>query len=303
MEQLYEHHFFTNRKAGHGKSEELTRLMEQIYTEQGLKPIIHETKSIDQAKYEIGRLGLTKSPKYIYSIGGDGTLNAVVNGMVGHKNLVLRVIPGGTGNDFYKMLGVDFPEQPIDLIKINDSYTVGITSFGFDAEVTRYVEEVIKDLNKSNPFMAGIVREILVNPTLKTNDINYVDTTGEKFHIVNDLTLMAICNGAYYGSGIHIAPSAKINDGQLDLIFAYKMCKLKLLFLLMKVKASTHEGDRSVFSKKITSLELHSDVPIICNNDGMISRGTDFDIGIKPGIIKVNNDFIEQVKILLKQYK
>ena len=67
------------------------------------------------------------SSNIIFAIGGDGTINRVLNGIVGTEN-VLGFIPYGTGNDFYRTNKEDLDEgiNKLDLVKINDKYFINI---------------------------------------------------------------------------------------------------------------------------------------------------------------------------------
>jgi diacylglycerol kinase family enzyme len=79
----------------------------------------------------------------IYSVGGDGTLNEVVNGIV-NTNAILGVIPSGSGNDFFRMLSdskedalnrtINGDIDNINIGKVNNNHFINIASLGYDAE-------------------------------------------------------------------------------------------------------------------------------------------------------------------------
>ena len=82
----------------------------------------------------------------LYACGGDGTLNEVVNGVVGYGNAAVTHFPGGSGNDTIKIFDdpaaftsierlLDAEEARFDLIRCNDSYALNVLSIGFDARV------------------------------------------------------------------------------------------------------------------------------------------------------------------------
>ena len=82
----------------------------------------------------------------LYACGGDGTLNEVVNGVVGFPNAAITHFPGGSGNDAIKIFSetepffqlerlLDADEAHFDLIRCNDTYSINILSIGFDARV------------------------------------------------------------------------------------------------------------------------------------------------------------------------
>ena len=80
------------------------------------------------------------------AVGGDGTLNAIVNAVIGYDNAIVTCFPVGSGNDFVKIYGgkdkflnldniVNGIETKIDVMKVNDLYSVNVTNFGFEAAV------------------------------------------------------------------------------------------------------------------------------------------------------------------------
>ena len=82
----------------------------------------------------------------VYSIGGDGTLNSVINS-IANTNMKLSVIPLGTGNDFYKSIE-NFDKDKIDLGKVNDKYFINVASIGIDAEIAGKIAEKLGYMNQ-----------------------------------------------------------------------------------------------------------------------------------------------------------
>ncbi|MGN1353000.1 MAG: diacylglycerol/lipid kinase family protein [Bacilli bacterium] len=92
------HIFIINPKAGNGKGIELISRLKELE-----KKIIHVTKE----KGDATKFLLVVAKKYpnatIYSVGGDGTLNEVVNGIY-DKNCKLHIVPFGSGNDYNRII-------------------------------------------------------------------------------------------------------------------------------------------------------------------------------------------------------
>ncbi len=85
-------------------------------------------------------------PLRIYACGGDGTLNEVINGVVGFPHVAITHFPGGSGNDFIKIFCdtapffqletlLDPAEAEFDLISCNDDYALNVCSLGLDARI------------------------------------------------------------------------------------------------------------------------------------------------------------------------
>lgn len=186
-----------------------------------------------------------------YSIGGDGTLNEVVTGMIGTDSEVV-VIPSGTGNDFIKSISkylslrkivnisINSKAQKVDIIKINnDRYCVNVLNAGFDAMVAKNV-----DLFRKVPFISGkakynlsIFYTLLQNKNFKFK-IRYDGKNIQK----GIYTLIAICNGSFYGGGISPCKEAKVNDGILNTCIIDSTRVRQKIVLLPKYKKSEHYG-------------------------------------------------------------
>ena len=95
-----------------------------------------------------------------YAIGGDGTLNEVINGIIGYNNASASVLPYGTGNDFVKNFeNIDFldlngqvtgEKQNIDLLDVKNLNCVNLCNIGFDAKGAENMNKF-----KKIPFLKG----------------------------------------------------------------------------------------------------------------------------------------------------
>ena len=100
------------------------------------------------------------SSDIVLCVGGDGTVNEVVNGMA-YSNSLLHVIPAGSGNDFYKTIskckeGI----MDIDLGKVNDKYFVNSASIGIDSEISNNAS-LMKKLNITKNTITAIYKELI----------------------------------------------------------------------------------------------------------------------------------------------
>lgn len=156
----------------------------------------------------------------IFSVGGDGTLNEVVNGIKEANKI--SIVPCGSGNDFYR--SIKDTTEKIDLGKVNDRYFINIASFGIDANVADIANK-LKEKGQTNTYIKAILKAIIEYSSLDTN--------------LGLFTLIAVCNGSYYGNGICMAPFANINDDYLDLCKVDDMNRLKMIRLFLKLM-NTH---------------------------------------------------------------
>ena len=108
-------------------------------------------------------------PVRFYACGGDGTLNEVVNGVVGFPHASLGCYPCGSGNDYVKYYGgkkyfldvkaqLEAEEVEIDLMRVGDRYAINATHFGFDSSVAKVMASVRrkKVIGGKNAYTTGI---------------------------------------------------------------------------------------------------------------------------------------------------
>lgn len=251
--------------------------IEYVYEKEDTKKITEIYKKFDDVTF--------------YSVGGDGTLNQIINCIAG-TNIKLCVIPAGTGNDFYKSLN-EYKGNKIDLGKVNDKYFINVASFGLDAEIAN-TANIIKNkkIIKNLSYPIGIIKNFLPYNALKTNINNE-----EKL-----ITILTICNACYYGGGFHIAPDANINDGLFDIYEVGNLSKLETFKLLLKLLKSKHTNDKKVNFYRTNKLTIASDYNLKCNLDGEIIIGNSFDFSIEKDGIVLSNDELK-IKELLKYKK
>ena len=275
--------FIVNAFAGRGKSLRVAQNIKKVCLENKIDYEIIYTNKPGEATT------ITKKYKdskcVIFSVGGDGTLNEVLNGIVGSDNL-LGVIPTGSGNDFYKTLEKIYDLKPcIDIGKINDRYFINLACFGVDAEVAKNTEIMKrKNVPASQIYNASIIYTFFAykfkEVELIINDIIRKD----KF------TVVAVCNGQYYGGGYQMAPDASLTDNNFDIYYIDKIKKLEMPNLLMKVKNGVHEQLKIVHKVLSDRIIIQSANDIICNIDGETLINKKFEIQlIKEGVTLFND--------------
>lgn len=207
----------------------------------------------------------------IFAVGGDGTLNECVNGVVGTKNK-LGLIPVGSGNDFYKTITkYNEKEKVIDLGKVNDMYFINVCSIGIDAEVgMEAIRLKEKGVNPKNIYNAAIVSTFIKYQNKKMmietkNSIN-----------LSKFSMLSICNGSYYGGGYYIGPKIDLSDGMFDVYIVRSVPKLWIPVLLPKLKNGTHEDSVYVERQVLDNIHLKSKKDLVCCVDGEIIKEKKF---------------------------
>ena len=284
--------FIINKKAGRGKAEKIISNIENACKK---RKIEYEIRKVTEEKngYEIA-LEYKNEENVIYSVGGDGTLAVILPALIGTKNK-LGIIPAGSGNDTYRTVkNLENGENLIDVGKINDKFFINVACIGIDAEVGNNMDKLRKTIiPTSQLYNASIVYTFL---KFKFNKIKI------KMPIKNidsKYTILSICNGSYYGGGFKIAPNARLTDGLLDVYYAEKMPKLKMIPLILKLKNGKHEGRRRVHKYRTNHVELELENEVTFNIDGEKYTNKKFVIDILPKAITIYND-TELVEEIMK---
>ena len=175
----------------------------------------------------------------IVAVGGDGTLNDVVNALSSPDGVELGLIPAGTGNDFAEAAGIPFGAAALDLIlngepKETDYLDCGafrsinIAGLGIDVDVLERCYRMKRGSDRGKYFRA-----------LLSSLIHY---RGQRVKVTADgaerelTVLIAVaCNGTQFGGGIPIDPLARMDDGKIDLLLVELPKRWKIPFYLIKL--------------------------------------------------------------------
>lgn len=282
--------FIVNPNAGRGRCQKLLPKIEEKCKE---KEREYEIRYISEEKsgYDIA-MEYKDEENVIYVVGGDGTLSITLPALVGAKNK-LGIIPAGSGNDTYRTIKtMEDGEALIDLGKINDTYFINVACTGVDAEVANNLDK-FRDtiIPTSQLYNASIIYTFVTFKCKKIKIKTSIKNIEDKY------TVLSICNGSYYGGGFKIAPKSRLTDGLLDIYYAEKMPKIKMIPLILKLKNGKHEGKRRIHKFRTNHVELELDEQITFNVDGEKLSGKKFVIDVLPKAITLYNDkeFVEDI--------
>lgn len=276
--------FIVNPVAGNISLDKKIEIIKEICENRGIDYDYLVSEYKGHAK-ELASNYREKDDHIIFSVGGDGTMNEVLNGLVGTKNM-FGIIPLGSGNDFVRTLKtINEKEVLSDVGVINDKYFLNVLCMGIDS-FSGYIAEKFK--NKKIP-RSQIYNAALVYSYFKYKPIPMEFTYNGKTY--NDkFMLLAICNGKYYGNGYMVSPQSKIDSGYFDVYYVNETIKPLLLGLIPKMRKGTHLNSRFFKADTSKTLHLKSEQDLICNIDGELLIGREFDISIIERGIKIFND-------------
>ncbi len=233
-----------------------------------------------------------------YVCGGDGTLNEVVNGLVSYPKVSVACYPSGSGNDFIKNFGThqDFInldklicgyEREVDLLKVNNRYTINICNLGFDAVAADNMSKFKKKKGVSGKmaYTLGVLYSLL--HSIKSQGKIYIDDVPID---LNEFLLCTIANGICYGGGYYCAPNAQIDDGLLDITVVKPLSRIKFMSIINIYKKGQHLNHKKV--RPLLTYQRGKKVEIISNKsliycmDGEIAYDEKLTIEVYPKAIK-----------------
>ncbi len=235
-----------NIKNKHGFYNDAT-IIKQTYLFESFD--IFETTQKKQAIELAQKASLTHN--YLIAVGGDGTLNEVLNGiMKTDKRPILGHLQYGSANDFSRTAKLTDAKQLVNLIgkqqqklidigelinsnedgKEQKKYFINIADAGIGGHVVEKVNKSKKRMGSNFTFLKAITGSFV---TYEQSEVHCIADT---FTFKGKVLSVAVANGKYFGSGICIAPDAKLNDGWFNvtiigninmLLYATKLNKLK----------------------------------------------------------------------------
>lgn len=272
------HLFIINPIAGKGKALDYIPKIKEYFKNNDEEYIIKITEKKGHA-IEIVKSYTSKNTYRVYAIGGDGTLNEVLNGMINSDSL-LSLIPCGTGNDFSRSLlknnssedilfdTIAGTEKLIDVAKANDSYYINISSVGFDSEVV-YNARIFKGI-KFLPNHLSYIFSLFYTPFIYKSIPMKIKIDG--ITINKKTMLVAVSNGSFYGGGIPITPDASLQSGMLHVCVIDHVPLIKLLRFIPRVLKGTHGSIKEVSFYNGHKISVESDYTFTFNSDGELQR-------------------------------
>jgi len=265
-----------NRWAGTGESRQLAGAVERAMERAPLAVIETDftaafKRNISDA---IARAATTRP--LLICVGGDGTLSLAFNALRDPAAVTLAMVPCGSGNDLAPMLGIkssdsalsalrDGIERSIDYGSVNGRRFLNCVGIGLDAEVAGMAARIrARGLARGFSYYLAALRGLLM---VKPVGARVRTATGElRF---DDLVMMTIGNGCWYGGGFLGAPDAKFDDGVLD-CYAFRDVPgvLARFALMQRIRAGTHVGQPNVKALPSDRITVTFDREVAMHIDG-----------------------------------
>lgn len=299
--------FVVNPRAKGGRGIEEWNAIEKILTmeniaySKGFTACQGHAAELAQKAVEAGKLNLV-------AVGGDGTVNEVVNGIFRAKKVdttkvKFAAIPIGTGNDWSKMHQIpnDY-RKCIDLLKNPKFFLhdIGIVRYQFDGKeqmrhfinvagmaLDAYVARHLGGHSTSKwsgnlRYLIGLARSIF---TFQAQELELHDSTKKLYQGKSLCVNIGICK--YSGNGMCLVPKAVPDDGLLDVTIIEEMSPfevIKNVMLLYNEQIYTHP---KVHHFRVTSLHVSAPKPVELEVDGELIGTTPIQFSVLPKVLQI----------------
>ena len=290
-----------NLTAGGGKPDHHLVTVLEYLKEKGLNFKVCITTRQGEA-VELAQKAADNGAELIISVGGDGTVNEIVNGIMKSKNdPSLGIIPLGWANDFIK--STDIPSDIIEACKIlikgktkkidvgvinNQIYFANICGIGFDAEVALLANQ----MKSKHPNLRILSAFVYVFATVKKllSPFSYhnvkIKFDGQEIH--SKILFIAISNGKFYGGRFKITPEAILDDGLLEICLVEEMGRFKYLSIIPKAFKGTHASVKGINFYRAKEVVIQSSEPVLAQVSGEVIEGQKkFTITLLPKSLKL----------------
>jgi YegS/Rv2252/BmrU family lipid kinase len=251
---------------------------------------------------EIASAALLQGRRHLAVAGGDGSVNEVVHGIMNAglgdtREVTLAVIPTGTGNDWARTLGIT--RRPTDIARtIADGRTmlhdvgaidlpgrdpvrrwfINVAGAGYDAYVTERVPRPV-------PSAFTYLRIALEG--LARYRAPHFRITADGETLEGPLLLAFVANAQYCGNRMHVVPTARVDDGQLDVLAVRELSLLAVLPKLVKLYAGRILGDRAVRHLRAQRVRIDTEPPAVIQADGQIVGRTPAEFSLLTQALRV----------------
>ncbi len=282
----------------------LSRLIEKA----GLRGEVRFTEGPDHAT-QLVREALAVGHRLVVAVGGDGTVNEVINGFFDpmgsavNAEAELGLLGRGTGCDFIRSLGIPKREDlALARIAAGSSRTidVGCVTYvdGSGAERIRYfgniaeaglggavVERVNRSSKRFGGFATFLMGTLVTLATYESSAITLqIDEQEPESLVASNLI---VGNGRYFGGGMCILPTAELEDGYFDVLIMGDLSRLERFSNIAKVYRGTHLAHRKLRHLRARRVRVESALPLRLDIDGEQPGFTPATFTIRPAALRI----------------
>ena len=281
------YHFIVNPSSSSGRGLALWHQIEEKLRKQDKTYKVHYTKDGWHGARIARKIAMSEEAPVIVPLGGDGTVNEIINGIAGFDHVTFGYIPTGSSNDLARGLGLpgkplkalDVILNPTKFVNLNvgcirsgekHRMFAGSAGIGFDAAVCYEVGHT--PLKKvMNRFKLGkmiyvviALKRVLFDKKVSADIV--ID--GVKKGHFNRMFFATVMNNGYEGGGLNLCPEARVDDGYLDVCVIADMARLKVAALLPTAYFGKHVAFKEVHIYRCREIDIRMESPLHVHADG-----------------------------------
>ncbi|MBQ8291446.1 MAG: YegS/Rv2252/BmrU family lipid kinase [Clostridia bacterium] len=282
------YHIISNPAAGKKKSLKNLATVEKFFAAKGVAFETH-LSVCERDATSIARRLTENGATEIVTLGGDGTLHEVLNGLKDPSACNLGLIPSGTGNDFAERIGIPMEAEKAaslilngeakstDYLEMDGVRCMNVAGIGMDVDVLQRCKK--GKLKGKIKYLLSLVQSLFAFKGIKVK----IESEGREEE--RSVLLAGACNGSQFGGGIRICPVAEVDDKKLDAVIVDciggKLKIIKAFMELMKGRILQYPAATHFLCDR---LKFIPQKPCPAQLDGEIYTGLNFDISIKSGL-------------------
>lgn len=250
----------------------------------------------------LAREALHDGRRHIVAVGGDGSVNEIVQGILtaglpDTRAVTLAVAPHGTGNDWARSLGITRDPARIaevvaagqtmlhDVGFVDFPETVGIRRWFINVAGAGYDAYVSERVPRPVPSASTYLR-VALSGLASYRSPDFRITAGTET-IAGRLLLAFVANARFCGNRMHVAPTASMDDGLLDVLAVNELSLLQVLPKLVKLYRGRILGDRAVRHLRASTVRIETRPPVAVQADGQIVGRTPAEFGVQRQALRV----------------
>ena len=285
-----------NPVAGRARAMKFLPAVANYFDRQELEVDIAESKAPEDIRH-LASLAADRGFQYVLGLGGDGTFRQVVEG-IRTKPAIAGFLPAGNGNDIARALGIppdpvraadaflrSYP-RPIDLVRVRsslgESFYACAGGVGLDAEAAHLANTRFRKMPGATRYLAGALWAFVAGRTAFQLDaqIDGVRWSGRAI-------LAVVANAPWYGSGLCIAPRARLDDGWLEVVLVRELPFPRLLEAIPILLASGDLRFREVERFRCRRAVFQTDRPMKVHGDGELLGDSPVEFQVVPQAVRV----------------
>ncbi len=233
--------FIVNPISGFGLGKELPDKIKRIPAYDDIKYDIRFTEYAGHARIIVEDIKKAGEYTHVIAVGGDGTVNEIGTALYG-SDMAFGVVSLGSGNGFARHLGYSIfmtkaliqilsdKYAQVDILEINDMYSLNVSGVGFDAEVAHEFNRL--KMRGVFSYIYAIIKMWFRYPEKKYRIIS----EGKEMSV--SCFLLSFANGSQYGNNVGIAPHASLRDGLMDICILKRPALFEILWFVIFIMNS-----------------------------------------------------------------